>query len=576
MAAMTDAPRAEFRLGMLWTDTRYRSLTIQTIALILVILGVSYLVSNVLANLAALGKTFDFGFLEDPASYDINQRLIDYTSRSSHATAAVVGILNTLLVAFLGCITATVLGVVAGVLRLSNNWLISKVMTVYIELVRNVPVLIQILLLAAVFDEFLPTPRQAEPFALFGLFDSGVVATNRGFYVPGLIFGDGSVWVVLAFVAGVVGSVWYSRRAKEIQQDTGRLLPVGRVRLALWVLPPLVVFLLVAMVAGAPITVEEPALKGFNFSGGIYMRNSLVALWLALSIYTGAFIAENVRAGIQSVSKGQSEAAFALGLRANRTMSLIILPQALRVIIPPLISQYLNLTKNSSLAIAVGYMDATGTLGGITLNQTGREFETLLLLMAFYLCISLTISMVMNLYNEQVKLVERTSASGTTFTLAKLFDKTTGPWDNLKKGDAAHKPIYGVAGFLNLVVLLYAAMLVGLLDWLFLASVPEDRIPYVEWTFVEQLSYLALTASCVATLLTAMFKHYRVADFAALTAILWVVAALAGADIGGLMPSIPHAVVVVGGLALQLASIAYLVLGARPNVTYLTRVKRAA
>ena len=184
--------------------------------------------------------------------------------------------------------------------------------------------------------------------------------------------------------------------------------------------------------------------------------------------------------------------------------------------------------------------------------------------------------MVMNLYNEQVKLVERTSASGTTFTLAKLFDKTTGPWDNLKKGDAAHKPIYGVAGFLNLVVLLYAAMLVGLLDWLFLASVPEDRIPYVEWTFVAQLSYLALTASCVATLLTAMFKHYRVADFAALTAILWVVGALAGADIGGLMPSVPHAVVVVGGLALQLASIAYLVLGARPNVTYLTRVKRAA
>ncbi|SDX61889.1 L-glutamine ABC transporter membrane protein /L-glutamate ABC transporter membrane protein /L-aspartate ABC transporter membrane protein /L-asparagine ABC transporter membrane protein [Albimonas donghaensis] len=576
MAAMTDAPRAEFRLGMLWTDTRYRSLTIQIIALILVILGVSYLVSNVLANLAALGKTFDFGFLEDPASYDINQRLIEYDSRSSHATAAVVGILNTLLVAFLGCITATVLGVVAGVLRLSNNWLISKVMTVYIELVRNVPVLIQILLLAAVFDEFLPSPRQAEPWTLFGLMEGGIVATNRGFYVPGLIFGDGSVWVVLAFIAGVIGSVWYARKAKAIQQDTGRILPVGRVRLALWVVPPLVMFLLVSIIAGAPIAVEEPALKGFNFQGGIYMRNSLVALWLALSIYTGAFIAENVRAGIQSVSKGQSEAAFALGLRPNRTMSLVILPQALRVIIPPLISQYLNLTKNSSLAIAVGYMDATGTLGGITLNQTGREFETLLLLMAFYLCISLTISMIMNLYNEQVKLVERTSASGTTFTMAKLFDKTTGPWDNLKKGDAAHKTNYGVAGFLNLVVLLYAAILVGLLDWLFLAHVPEVRIPYVEWSFLAQLSYLALTASCVATLLTGLFKHFRVADFATLTAVLWVVAALCGADIGGLLPMLPDVVVVVGGLALQLAAIAYLMLGDRPNVTYLTRVKRDA
>ena len=407
MAAMTDAPRAEFRLGMLWTDTRYRSLTIQIIALILVILGVSYLVSNVLANLAALGKTFDFGFLEDPASYDINQRLIEYDSRSSHATAAVVGILNTLLVAFLGCITATVLGVVAGVLRLSNNWLISKVMTVYIELVRNVPVLIQILLLAAVFDEFLPSPRQAEPWTLFGLMEGGIVATNRGFYVPGLIFGDGSVWVVLAFIAGVIGSVWYARKAKAIQQDTGRILPVGRVRLALWVVPPLVMFLLVSIIAGAPIAVEEPALKGFNFQGGIYMRNSLVALWLALSIYTGAFIAENVRAGILSVSKGQTEAAAALGLRPNRIMNMVILPQALRVIIPPLISHYLNITKNSSLAIAVGYMDLTGTLGGITLNQTGRAIECILLLMLFYLTISLSISAVMNVYNNAIKLKER-------------------------------------------------------------------------------------------------------------------------------------------------------------------------
>ncbi|SFJ01849.1 L-glutamine ABC transporter membrane protein /L-glutamate ABC transporter membrane protein /L-aspartate ABC transporter membrane protein /L-asparagine ABC transporter membrane protein [Albimonas pacifica] len=570
MTAITDPPRADFRLGMLWTDTRYRSLTIQVIALILVLLGASYLVSNVLANLAALGKDFSFGILTGPASYDINQRLIDYTSRSSHTTAAVVGMLNTLLVAVMGCLLATVIGVVAGVLRLSNNWLISKLMTVYIETVRNIPVLIQILLLAAVFDEFLPSPRQAGADAHM----LGIVATNRGFYIPGPVFGAGSVFVVAALILGIVGSVWYARHAKRVQQETGRLLPIWRVRLGLIVGLPFVVWAAIALVAGAPITLAYPELQGFNFDGGIYMRNSLVALWLALSIYTGAFIAENVRAGILSVSKGQTEAAYALGLRANRTMSLVILPQALRVIIPPLISQYLNLTKNSSLAIAVGYMDATGTLGGITLNQTGREFETLLLLMAFYLSISLTISMIMNLYNEQVKLVERTSASGTAFSFGKLFDSMTGPWDTLKKGDAAHQPNFGVASWLNLVVLLYAGMLAAELAFLFLADVPELRRAYFDWTLVQQLTFLLLVTLTLSTLLTAVFKHFRVIDLAVGTLAMWIVALLAGNPLGLMIPSLPSILVVVGCAAAQLGAIAYLVFGARPNVTYFCRVRR--
>ncbi len=227
-----------------------------------------------------------------------------------------------------------------------------------------------------------------------------------------------------------------------------------------------------------PIGVEYPELHGFNFDGGFYARESYVALTLALSIYTGAFIAENVRAGIQSVSHGQTEAAYALGLRPNRTMSLVVLPQALRVIIPPMISQYLNLTKNSSLALLVGYMDATGTLGGITLNQTGKEFETLFLLMAFYLAISLGISAVMNLYNENAKLVERTSVSGMGFSFLSILDRWTGTWEYLKKGDAKMHRAYGIRLELNLYWLFYGAFMALVLNYVFL-----DRIiSYSDYT----------------------------------------------------------------------------------------------
>jgi len=404
MTSMNDPQPESFRLSQLIYDTRYRSLTIQTVAMILLVLLLSWLVSNTIQNLAALGKDFNFGFLGERAGYDINQRLVEYSSDSTHGRAAIVGILNTVLVAFLGCALATVLGVIAGVLRLSKNWLVARLMSVYVEAFRNVPLLLWIIAIFAVMTESMPQPRAFREGgdASMLLFDS-VAVTNRGVYVPAPVWGSGSTILILVFIASLVG-IWYFRRyARARQEATGDILPVFWVSMAIFFVPSVLAY----VVLGGPVTLNYPELGGFNFSGGLHLRNSLIALWLALSLYTGAFIAEIVRGGILAISKGQTEAAYALGLRPNRTMNLVILPQALRVIIPPLISQYLNLTKNSSLAIAVGYMDVRSTLGGITINQTGRELEGMLLLGAFYLVLSLVISTVMNIYNSTVKLKER-------------------------------------------------------------------------------------------------------------------------------------------------------------------------
>ena len=394
-----------FRLSMLLYDSRFRSATIQVAALMLFMLAVAWLVSNAASNLAALGKPLSFGFLSQPAGYDINQKLIEYNNQMSHGRAALVGILNTLLVAVLGCITATFIGVTVGVLRLSSNWIVSRLMTVYIEGVRNVPVLLWILLTSALLIESLPkiaSFRGDDPAGTLVFWES-VAFTNVGIFVPGPVFGAGSTPVIIVFVLSMIGIWIFGRWARIKQETTGQILPTFWIKLAILILPAVLAF----YAMGQPISLEYPVMQRFRFSGGFVIRNSLIALWLALSLYTGAFIAEAVRAGIQAVSHGQTEAAFALGLRPGRTMSLVVLPQALRVIIPPMISQYLNLTKNSSLAIAVGYMDITGTLGGITLNQTGREMESLMLLMACYLAISITVSVIMNWYNESIKMRER-------------------------------------------------------------------------------------------------------------------------------------------------------------------------
>jgi len=405
MSAIAEPEQGGFRLSQLLYDTRYRSMTIQIIALIGFLLAVGWLVRNAGQNLADLGKPLGFGFLSDQAGYDINQRLIEYNSQMTHGRAAVVGLLNTLLVAFLGCITATVIGVSIGVARLSKNWLISRLMTLYIEMFRNVPVLLWIIITMAIFIEVFPQPRDfrgEDAVASMKLFDS-VAITNRGIYIPSPDLFAGSGAVIAVFLLSVVGIFIFGRWAHKRQDETGQILPTFWIKLGILFIPAILIY----YIMGKPIGLEYPALKGFNFAGGFYMRNSLIALWFALSLYTAAFIAETVRSGIQAISKGQTEAAAALGLRPGRITSLVVLPQALRVIIPPMISQYLNLTKNSSLAIAVGYMDITGTLGGITLNQTGREMESLIILMAIYLTISLSISTVMNQYNERVKLRER-------------------------------------------------------------------------------------------------------------------------------------------------------------------------
>lgn len=387
-------------------------MTLQVIAAIALASVLYYLYLNLAENLRQAGLNISFAFLGSSAGYDINQTLIPYDSQSSNLRAAFVGILNTLLVAFLACITATTLGVFAGVLRLSNNWLIRKLMAFYVEIFRNIPVLIWIIIIFTIMTAVMPSPRdfRGDDPASSMLLDM-FAFTNRGVYLPGPYFtrgiggADGSVLNWLLVIATLVGSFFGARfvsaRASQIQEDTGVRPRTLWTNLAIWFLPIIVLCLILGL------SWEMPALKGFNFAGGIKVGGPLIALWLALSVYTGAFIAENVRAGIQAVSKGQTEAAAALGIRPNRVMSLVVLPQALRVIIPPLISQYLNITKNSSLAIAVGYADVTATLGGITLNQTGRAIECVLLLMLFYLVISLTISMVMNVYNSSMKLKER-------------------------------------------------------------------------------------------------------------------------------------------------------------------------
>ncbi|WP_415255330.1 amino acid ABC transporter permease [Sulfitobacter sp.] len=404
MTTMSDPQQGSFRLSMLLNDTRYRSYTFQFIALMLLIALMAFLGINLMRNLAEAGLNISYDFLGVPAGYDINQTLIDYNSQSSNLRAAMVGIINTLLVAFLACLTATVIGVIAGVARLSQNWLVSKLMSVYVEIFRNIPVLIWILMIYTLMTAVLPAPNafRGDNATSSMLFDA-FAFTNRGVYIPAPVWGPGSMMVVATFLLSIVAVFFYRRYAVKLLFETGKLLPTGWPTLAILIVPTILMF----FVMGSPVGLNLPELKGFNFRGGIQIGAPLIALWLALSVYTGAFIAENVRAGIQAIPKGQTEAAASLGLRPKRVMNLVILPQALRVIIPPLISQYLNITKNSSLAIAVGYADITATLGGITLNQTGRAIECVLLLMLFYLTISLSISAIMNVYNNNVSLKER-------------------------------------------------------------------------------------------------------------------------------------------------------------------------
>ena len=384
-------------LSRLWNDKETRSVIIQIIAVVLIFGFFAYIIRNAVVNLEAIGKGFSYNYLSQPSSYDINQHFIEYSSRSTHFRAMLVGILNTLLVAVTGIILATVMGFFLGVLRLSKNWLTNRLAYVYIEYVRNVPVLLHILMVHGIIVHTLPVPKQA--------INMGDVAflTNRGLFSPKPI-PEPLFWIVFGlFVAGIVFMLWFKKYAQKVQDETGHHYPVFWIGLGAILGIPIVAF----FILGMPITWDVPELKGFNFKGGMVIRPEYIALWLALSGYTAAFIGEIVRAGITAVNWGQTEAASALGLPRGRTLNLVVIPQALRIIVPPLTSQYLNLAKNSSLAVAIGYMDIVATIGGITLNQTGREMECMIIVLLLYLTLSLLISAAMNWYNKRIKLVER-------------------------------------------------------------------------------------------------------------------------------------------------------------------------
>lgn len=384
-------------LGSLWSEKKSRQLIIQIVAIIVVLSLLGFFVRNMLNNLELIGRDVSYDFLFTPSNYDINQHLIDYDSRSTHLRATVVGVINTALVAFFGILLATLIGFAAGVARLSSNFLVNRISYIFVEFSRNVPVLLWILLCHGVIIHNLPHPRQAVSAA--GVF----FLTNRGVYSPKPVFEPAFWGVIAALIIAVGGACCFYRFARQKQELTGQRYPVYWTNVSLIIVLPLMAFWLL----GFPVDFEFPAFERFNFKGGLVLSPEFLALTLALGVYTGAFIAEIVRAGILAVSYGQTEAAYALGIKPNLTMRLIILPQALRTIVPPLISQYLNLTKNSSLAIAVGYMDIVATIGGISLNQTGRALECMSIVLAIYLTISLSISAFMNWYNKRISLVER-------------------------------------------------------------------------------------------------------------------------------------------------------------------------
>ena len=382
----------------LWRNKEARSVIVQILTVAVVCALVAIGLHNVAVNLEAIGKEFSFDFLTAPAAYDITfSPFIDYNSRETHLVAAAVGILNTLLVAVCGIAFATVLGFTMGVLRLSSNWLISRMVYVFIEFTRNVPVLLHILLVHGIVVTTLPAARKA-----INIGDT-MFLSNRGFYVPAPVLEDGAGVVGAVLLVTVIAAIAFRRWAKRVQDETGKIYPV------FWICAGIIVGAtgMAFLAMGLPLSWEVPALKGFNFRGGMALKPEFLALWLALTYYTACFIAEIVRAGILAVSHGQTEASYALGLRPNRTLQLVIIPQALRIIVPPLVSQYLNLTKNSSLAIAIGYMDVVATIGGISLMQTGKEVETMIIVLGVYLVFSLTISAFMNWFNRSIRFKER-------------------------------------------------------------------------------------------------------------------------------------------------------------------------
>jgi general L-amino acid transport system permease protein len=381
-----------------YNDPKVRSIAYQVALCAIVGFLVFAATRNAIINLERAHIASGFGFWQHTAGFDISQTLIAFDSATStYGRAFYVGLFNTLLVAGLGIVFATILGFIIGIARLSKNWLVAKAAAGYVETIRNLPLLLQLLFWYNAVLKALPAIR--ESFVVPG----GIFLNNRGLFIPQPLFQSGFGWVLIALSFGIVGAIVYFVWARRRQEQTGEQAPVFLVGLALVIGVPLVVMAL----AGFPLAFEYPQAGRFNIQGGIEVLPEFAALLFGLTIYTAAFIAEVVRAGITAVSRGQTEAAYSLGLKPGLTLRLIVVPQAMRVIIPPLTSQYLNLTKNSSLAVAIGYPDLVQVFTGTVLNQTGQAVEVVAITMAVYLTISLVTSLGMNIYNSRIALVER-------------------------------------------------------------------------------------------------------------------------------------------------------------------------
>ena len=380
-----------------FSDQKFRAIIIQTIVVGLLAYGLYWIVQTTAYNLEKRNIATGFGFLNDPAGFDISfTPFFSFVATDSHFNVYLVGLVNTLLISVVGCIAATFLGFFVGITRLSSNWLLSKIAYVYVEITRNIPLILQLLFWYALLINL---PRVKNSIAIGETF----FLNNRGFLSPQPIPGDNFIYVTVTIILTIIASIIFARLAKKTQEKTGKQYPVALINIFSIILFPVIIY----FISGSPMEFERPVLKGFNFVGGMQMPPEFVAMFLGLSIYTASFISEIVRAGILSVGKGQIEAANSLGLSQKVIMNLIIIPQAMRVIVPPLTSQFLNLTKNSSLGIAIGYADLVHGFGGISLNQTGQAIECMAIVMATYLVISLLISFFMNIYNRSIQLEGR-------------------------------------------------------------------------------------------------------------------------------------------------------------------------
>jgi general L-amino acid transport system permease protein len=397
MAVMTsDRGRSAGQASFLYRP-EVRQAIYQIVTILALVVLFYILITNTVANLKRQNIASGFGFIDRTAGFDVSQSLIAFDNSMTYGRAFVVGLLNTLLVAGLGIVLATVIGFIVGISRLSSNWLVARLATVYVEVIRNLPVLLQLFFWYFAVLKLLPVPRQS--LALFG----GAFLNVRGLYLPEPVPEAGFDKVALTALIGLLASIAVYFLARRWQMRTGQRLPVLWISLALIVLMPLGVFILL----GQPLSFDYPELKGFNFQGGMVLQPEFIALLLGLSIYTASFIAEIVRAGIMGVTKGQKEAAMAIGLSKGQALRLVVIPQALRIIIPPLTSQYLNLTKNSSLGVAIAYPDLVSIWAGTVLNQTGQAVEVILVTMGVYLTLSLLTSAFMNWFNRRMALVER-------------------------------------------------------------------------------------------------------------------------------------------------------------------------